>query len=93
MPPCLPLLTFPRAEVHLTINTDTCGTELGCFLLRTQQVVTTRPIAYCSRTPAESEKKVTTTHKERLEAVSNIVLLRLYIEKKSIYRQNEACGT
>lgn len=55
-----PVLTLPRADDCLTINSDTCDIQLGCVFLQKQNYGTMRLIAYWSRTLAEPKKKLAT---------------------------------
>jgi RNase H-like domain found in reverse transcriptase len=75
-----PILALPRIEGAHTLDTDASDHQLGCCLLQEQPDGTQKPIGYWSRGLTSAEKNNSTTEKECLEIVWEILHLRPYLE-------------
>jgi RNase H-like domain found in reverse transcriptase len=74
-----PILALPRIEGAYTVDTDASDRQLGCRLLQEQPDGTQKPIGYWSRGLTSAEKNYSTTEKECLSIVWEILHLRPYL--------------
>jgi RNase H-like domain found in reverse transcriptase len=77
-----PILALPRIEVAFTLDTDASDHQLGCYLLQSQPDGSQRPVGYWSRRLTSREKNYSTTEKECLAIVWEILHLRPYLEQQ-----------
>ena len=76
-----PILTLPKANRPLILDTDACDHQLGCVLLQKQEDAKTwLPLGFWSRTLSSAEKNYDTTNKECLAVVWAVLSLRPYLE-------------
>ena len=76
-----PILTLPKANRPLILDTDACDHQLGCVLLQQQEDSKTwLPLGFSSRTMSSAEKNYDTTNKECLAVVWAVLSLRPYLE-------------
>lgn len=75
----LPVFGLPSLNGRYTTDTDASDKNIGCVLLQEQPEGTTQPIGYWSRTLTPSERAYGTTHRECLDVVWPVLLLRPYL--------------
>jgi RNase H-like domain found in reverse transcriptase/Reverse transcriptase (RNA-dependent DNA polymerase) len=75
-----PVLSLPRTEVRLCLDTNASDGQLGCFLLQDQPDGKQLPLGFWSRTLNSAERNYSTTEKECLAIVWAVTHLRPYLE-------------
>jgi hypothetical protein len=77
-----PILALPGAEGLFNLDTDASQNQIGCCLFQDQPDGSKHPVDYCSRGLTSAEKNYSTTEKECLAIVWEILQLRPYLECK-----------
>jgi RNase H-like domain found in reverse transcriptase len=77
-----PILALLCIEGPFTLDTDASDQQLGCCLLQSQPDGSQRPVGYWSRRFTSAEKNYSTTEKECLAIVWEILHLRPYLEQQ-----------
>lgn len=75
-----PVFNPPRQARKYTPDRDDFQKQIGCVQLQEQEDGSTRPVGYGSPTITDKERELTTTQKDCLAVVWEIVLLSLYLE-------------
>ena len=76
-----PILTLPKENRPLILDTDACDHQLGCVLLEQQEDSKTwLPLGFWLRILPSAEKNYDTTEKECLAVVWDVLSLRPYLE-------------
>jgi hypothetical protein len=74
-----PVLALPKRDGKFNLDTDASGDQIGCCLFQ-EQLDGTHPIGYWCRSLNPAERNYSTTEKEFLAIVWDILQLRPYFE-------------
>lgn len=75
-----PVLHLPRSQSTYTVDTDAHDKQIACLLLQKKLNGTDKPVGYRSRLLNDVERAYGTAHRECLEVVWAVFLLRPYLE-------------
>jgi RNase H-like domain found in reverse transcriptase/Reverse transcriptase (RNA-dependent DNA polymerase)/Integrase zinc binding domain len=75
-----PVLSLPRAQGELVLDTDASDAQLGCCLQQRDDDNQFHPLGYWSRQLNQAEQRYSATEKEALAVVWSIKRLRPYLE-------------
>jgi len=84
-----PILKLPEFEKPFVIRTDASDSGIGCVLLQKDEKDTLHPVAYCSRTLSNAERKYSTVEKEALAIVWSLQKLEFYTYGKHFTLQTD----
>ena len=75
-----PVLSLPRDDLPVSIETDASDYQIGVVLMQTHEDGEKHPVGYWSRTLQPAERNYSTTEKECLALVWSCQILRPYLE-------------
>ena len=80
---CAPVLTLPRVDDEMVLETDASDSAIGAVLLVRNSDGTEQPAAYFSRSLTGPERNYSATEREALAVVWAVKQARPYVERKA----------
>lgn len=78
------VLVLPNSTSHIALDTVACTIQVGYELLQKQEIATTKPIGYWSRSLTEAVRNIDTIQRECLGVVRIILFLRPYLKRMKL---------